>query len=173
MRYPIKLDIGSGGPAASYLGEGWTGVDDYHPNADVMAPMTSLYPYNDNSVDEIYTSHALEHIGKAQVPLALAEFFRVLKPSGALRILVPDLEWCVKHWLQHKEDRGWALDIIFGNQNHEGEYHKTGFTQATLTNLVLRAGFDVSSVDLIQTHGQQTIALVAFKPGAMQMELAL
>jgi predicted SAM-dependent methyltransferase len=169
----LKLDIGSGGPAASYLGEGWTGVDEFHPDAEVMTSMLWLYPFDDATVDEIYTSHALEHVGKRDVPLALMAFHRVLKPGGALRILVPDLEWCVKHWLQHKEDRGWALDIIFGNQNHDGEYHKTGFTQATLINLVLRAGFEVSSVDLIQTHGQQTIALVAFKPGAMQTELAL
>jgi hypothetical protein len=30
------------------------------------------------------------------------------------------------------EATGWPMDILFGHQKHEGEYHKTGFTEKIL-----------------------------------------
>lgn len=155
----IKLDIGSGGKAASYLGAGWLGVDPYVEDADIKAPMWQL-PFDDNSIDEIFTSHALEHIAKAEIIPTLKEWYRVLKPGGKVTIRVPDLEWCVRHWLQHQNDTGWCLDIIFGNQNHAGEFHKTGFTSLTLTRYAQIAGFtNVLKLEYLDTHGQQTISL--------------
>lgn len=159
----VKLDVGSGGPAASYLGEGWLGVDPYVGFADVSADMNCL-PYDNNTVDEIHTSHALEHIGRHEVAPTLREWYRVLVPGGRVTIKVPDLEWCVRHWLDHKHSLGWNIDIIFGNQNHEGEFHKTGFTTVTLTQYVVDAGFVVDTVTYIDTHSQQTICLGAHKP---------
>jgi SAM-dependent methyltransferase len=161
----IKLDIGSGGPAAAYLGEGWLGVDPYVASADIQAPMWEL-PFEDNSVDAIFTSHALEHVGKNDVPRALREWRRVLKPGCRAIIQVPDLEWCVRHWLAHQGPYGaWSLDIIFGNQNHEGEYHKTGFTELTLFSLLRQAGFLPLSIERISTHSQMTLKATAEKPG--------
>lgn len=159
---PIKLDLGSGGPAAVYLGKGWLGVDYYVDEADIRAPMDNL-PFEDDTVSELFTSHALEHISKFDVPKVLKEMYRVLEKGGAITIRVPDLEWCVRHWLNNKASRGWELDIIFGNQNHDGEFHKTGFTKDTLKDLVTMAGFKVIKLETIQTHGQSTLSLEAVK----------
>lgn len=42
--------------------------------------------------DIVYCSHVLEHVYPHEVPLAVAEIYRVLKPGGKAVILVPDLE---------------------------------------------------------------------------------
>lgn len=156
----INLDIGSGGK--STLSPLWIGVDPYVEEADVHAKMDNL-PYETGTVDRIYSSHALEHIGRHEVAGTLREWNRVLKPKGELTLLVPDLEWCVKHWLSTKTLIGWNIDTIFGNQNHEGEYHKTGFVKETLYDYLRDAGFVINRIEYITTHGQQTIRAVAYK----------
>jgi hypothetical protein len=39
----------------------------------------------------------------------------------------------MRWWLDHQDDLGWSMAIIFGHQSHEGEYHKTGFTPEIIT----------------------------------------
>ena len=76
----IMLDIGCG----MKLAEGYTGVDAYVTGPGIInAPMWSL-PFNDDTVEEIRSSHALEHVAKRMVPVTLAEWQRVLMPGGRL-----------------------------------------------------------------------------------------
>lgn len=155
MEDEIKIDIGSGGAGL----DGYIGIDPFAPGAELRAMMWEL-PFADNSVDRIYSSHALEHISKHDIARTLREWKRVLKPGGELELLVPDLEWCVRHWLS-RQTTGWEMDIIFGHQAHEGEYHKTGFTKKIVTKYLIDARFNVYSCEYIPTHGQQTIRVLA------------
>ena len=157
----IKLDVGSGGKAAPYLGEGWLGVDPFVETADVKAPMWEL-PYPDNSVAAIFSSHALEHVAKAQVPVTLKEWYRVLQPGGVLILRIPDLEWCCKWFLEHPTT-GWDMDVIFGNQQHGGEFHKTGFTLRIAMQYLLDAGFLIMKYEELKTHAQKTMSFEALK----------
>ena len=118
----IRLNVGSGGKSED---PNYIGVDAF-VEADVQALMWDL-PYKDASVDEILSVHSLEHISKYDVIPTLREWKRVLKVGGKLDIVTPDLEWSLLWWLYH-QSVGWELDIIFGNQEHEGQFHKTGFT---------------------------------------------
>lgn len=152
----VKLDVGSGGRPAPHLGAGWLGVDAFTP-ADVRAVMWQL-PFGDGTVDEIFSSHALEHVGKRQVVPTLREWRRVLKPGGRITLRVPNLEWCCRHWLEH-QNTGWDLDVIFGGQQHEGGDHKTGFTEAILRGYVAEAGLRVTGFETLQTHGQKTLSV--------------
>ena len=45
----------------------------------------------DNTVDLIFCSHVIEHIPQIKIADVLAEFNRILKPGGILRLLSPDL----------------------------------------------------------------------------------
>lgn len=56
-------------------------------------------PYPDGIFDGIYHCHLLEHIDRDDAPKFLRECFRVLKPGGILRIVVPDLEILARHYL--------------------------------------------------------------------------
>jgi predicted SAM-dependent methyltransferase len=152
----IKLDIGCG----AKLEDGYTGVDAYVTGPGIVnAPMWAL-PYDDDTVEEIRSSHALEHVAKRMVPVTLLEWRRVLIPGGRLLLFVPDLEWCVTEWLKRK-DTGWHLDTIFGNQDHQGEFHLTGFTDDIAYNYLDAAGFSDIVVRAIVSHRQRTIAISA------------
>lgn len=49
-------------------------------------------PIEDNSVDGAYASHVLEHLSREEMFTALERTFRMLKPGGVFRLIVPDLE---------------------------------------------------------------------------------
>jgi predicted SAM-dependent methyltransferase len=54
---------------------------------DVRKPL----PFADSSVDAVYASHLLEHLYRDEAERLLKECARVLRPGGAVRIVVPDL----------------------------------------------------------------------------------
>lgn len=63
----------------------WTSVDNWHP--DVIADVTKLTVFADNSMDFVFSSHLLEHLeDPARV---LREWWRVLKPGGHLVLYLP------------------------------------------------------------------------------------
>ena len=67
---------------------------DIDPNAkpDIVASMTDMSMIAPAQFDAIFSSHNLEHLYPHDVPTALAEFRRVLKPTGFALIIVPDLQ---------------------------------------------------------------------------------
>lgn len=48
-------------------------------------------PIANNMADYVYSSHFLEHLDRATASQVLSESFRILKPSGVLRVVVPDM----------------------------------------------------------------------------------
>jgi predicted SAM-dependent methyltransferase len=153
----LKLDIGSG---QRHGDDGWIGVDSFS-DADCKASMWEL-PYPEGTIDEIFSSHALEHVPKKMVLPTLQEWFRVLKPGGKLTLRVPDLEWCCTHWLTH-QTTGWDMDVLFGNQNHEGEFHKTGFNYVIIVNYLSQCGYQLDKFERLNTHNQMTMSFEAHK----------
>ena len=155
-RKPIKLDIGSG---ANRRDHDYTTVDLFHENGDIKAPMWDI-PLPDNSVEAIWSEHALEHVAMAKVPETLKEWHRLLKPGGRAIIQVPNFDYVAKYWLTGP-DRGWAEQMVFGQQWNEGEFHKSAFTAAILRADLEAAGFEVLRVEMRWTHNQETLQAVA------------
>jgi predicted SAM-dependent methyltransferase len=151
---PFRLDLGCG----QHTRPGWVGVDT-HEAADIAAPMWAV-PLPDGCADALYSSHALEHVRKAQVIPCLREWRRLAGPGAALTLRVPDLAWCVRNWLATGGGNGWELDTIFGSQEHAGNVHRTGFTLPMLRFYLQQAGWIVTSERLIASHGQPTIEVV-------------
>jgi predicted SAM-dependent methyltransferase len=56
-------------------------------------------PYEDASIDYAYTSHFLEHLALKDARSLMKEVFRVLKPGGVIRIVVPDLAIGARQYL--------------------------------------------------------------------------
>lgn len=52
--------------------------------------LSETLPFNDSSVDLVYLSHVLEHIPLNDSDALLYECHRILKPTGVIRIVVPE-----------------------------------------------------------------------------------
>jgi predicted SAM-dependent methyltransferase len=59
--------------------------------------------FPDESVDLAYCSHVLEHLARSDVERAVAETFRVLRPGGLFRVVVPDLEHAARVYVLEVE----------------------------------------------------------------------
>ena len=59
---------------------------------DIIGTMTDMSGVAHTSVDAVFSSHNIEHLYPHEVPVALAEFKRVLKPDGFVVITCPDLQ---------------------------------------------------------------------------------
>jgi SAM-dependent methyltransferase len=144
---------------AIFKNGGWSEVRlDINPATvpDVIGSITNMRAsFSSASFDAVWSSHSLEHLDSYEVPAALREFRRVLKPDGFALITCPDLESVVAALLEHGPDHVsyvsaigpiTSLDMLFG---HSGSIaagnrhmsHRTGFTAGRLGNLLLGAGF--------------------------------
>jgi predicted SAM-dependent methyltransferase len=68
--------------------------------------VTEGVPFSDSEFDVVYHSHVLEHLKPELGEELIVECFRVLKPGGILRIVVPDLERIAQLYLTTHE-RAW------------------------------------------------------------------
>jgi SAM-dependent methyltransferase len=68
-----------------------------------QADLLGRLPLVDGAAQLVYSSHFLEHIPRNQVSAFLAECFRILKPGGVLRLVVPDLENLCCTYLAHRD----------------------------------------------------------------------
>jgi SAM-dependent methyltransferase len=167
----IRLDIGAGDKAEiderqklrfPARPEGtWVTVDAFTA-ADVRAEMWAL-PFADGEVAEIWSSHALEHLAVADTDRTLAEWLRVLRPGGTATIQVPNLDYAARYWLEHPSDP-WALAILFGNQRHEGEFHRTGWNPETFRAELEAIGFRIDGLAITWDYDQETIRAEVTRP---------
>lgn len=158
---PIRLHLGCG----RKVKPGYINIDQYVTAPEITRMNIFHLEFSDNSVDEIFTEHMLEHLTKFEVPQALKEWARVLKPTGKLVMNLPNLEWCLQQWLDKPEAErwGWQLDTIFGLQTHPGEFHKTGFTAPRLRVLLAEAGFQQIQISDFWSHEQSCFWVEASK----------
>jgi SAM-dependent methyltransferase len=131
---------------------------DPQTNPDVIGSITDLTGQaSSQSFDAVWSSHSLEHLHTHEVPLALAEFRRVLKPDGFALITSPDLESAASALLEHGPEHVLYTstagpitphDILFGHASSIAlgkrfMAHNTGFTCALLGKRLLDAGFPI------------------------------
>lgn len=122
---------------------------------DVIGTMTDMSAVADASVDAIFSSHNIEHLYPHEVPQALKEFLRVLKPEGFAVITCPDLQSVCALVAQDKlTEPAYTspagpiapLDILYGHRASLARgnlymAHRCGFTQKVLIGTLKAAGF--------------------------------
>jgi SAM-dependent methyltransferase len=74
------------------------------PSSVRVRDLTKGIPHPAGSVDAIYSSHMLEHLEPNDALFVLRECYRVLRPGGTLRIVVPDLKFIVRAYLEGKRE---------------------------------------------------------------------
>jgi SAM-dependent methyltransferase len=82
----------------------WTNLDAAPVSPEIIAhDLRSGFPFAAETFDAVYGSHVLEHLEPEAGAQLLQECFRVLKPGGVVRIVVPDLETIARLYLQALE----------------------------------------------------------------------
>jgi SAM-dependent methyltransferase len=122
---------------------------------DLIGTMTNMSSVSSESIDAVFSSHNIEHLYPHEVPIALSEFLRVLKPDGFALITCPDLQSVCSLIADDKLTEPaytspagpiTPLDILYGHrpQLRSGNLymaHHCGFTQKVLTETLKFAGF--------------------------------
>jgi len=109
----------------------------------------SMFKFSENTFDEIYASHVLEHFDYIDLPNILKEWYRVLKPGGELSISVPNITVIVDIMKQFKNNSERQMDLmrmIFGGHINQYDYHQMGFTRTILINLLESINFQTVNV---------------------------
>jgi len=84
----IKLDIGCG----KNKKRGYIGIDiDPKSDADIISSALNL-PFDNESVDEIYSSHLVEHLLPEEAKKFFNEIYRVLRKGGKAFLKI-DRDW--------------------------------------------------------------------------------
>jgi predicted SAM-dependent methyltransferase len=150
----IKVVIGT----RTYLGPDWTHVDidptplydhvnsKYVP-VDVVSDARKIKLPNDYA-DIVYTSECLEHFPWKEYKSVLAEWCRILKPGGMIRVEVPDfLLACqqILSWDSLEGDRA-MQQIFFAEQLNQFDFHFVGITHRMLVDDFESMNFHVIDV---------------------------
>lgn len=84
----LNLDIG--GQLNRNDQDGKWKIVDLHDGADFRVNLEQeLLPCANGSVDNVYSSHCLEHLEPGRLRPIFADIYRVLKPGGCFRMIVP------------------------------------------------------------------------------------
>ena len=122
---------------------------------DIIGSSTDMTAVRDESCDAVYSSHNLEHLYPHEVPVALREFRRVLRPGGFAVITCPDLqavaeaiaaERLVEPLYTSPSGPVAPIDVLYGYRPAlaAGKLHMAhhcGFTEKVLSGLLRHAGF--------------------------------
>lgn len=157
------LHVGCGVHTPEKLHETFRGPDwrevrlDVNPKVkpDILASITDMRVIPDASYEALYSSHNLEHLHPHEVPLALKEFYRVVKPYGFVLLTVPDLQQVAEYVAADKAEEAILmtnkgpiapLDVMYGFRPFLAAgnlfmAHNFGFTASTLRAALLQAGF--------------------------------
>jgi len=114
----LKLNIGCGDKQY----KDYTNVDLYG-EPDVRCDLSVFpWPFEDNSVDEVFSEHFLEHV--LDFEKTVLEMYRILKPGGLLHFKVPHFKSPYFPWFLHRQPFStvtcrllcWKLPYQFGGR---------------------------------------------------------
>lgn len=77
--------------------------------AVILHDLKLPFPFGDRTFDAVYGSHVIEHLEPASAQRLLQGCFRILKPGGIIRLVVPDLEAIARLYLSSLDG---ALDAV-------------------------------------------------------------
>tara|TARA_Y100000768_G_scaffold61033_1_gene41470 strand:- start:2734 stop:3291 length:558 start_codon:yes stop_codon:yes gene_type:complete len=135
-----KLHLGCG---ERYL-SGYIHVDiNKLDNVDIVTSVDNLAMFEDDSIDEIYSSHVLEYFDKFESLEVLSEWRRVLKKNGILRLAVPNFSSLVEVYNSTNNIDNVIGPIVGRWEINKAEkiYHKQIFDFKSLKNQLEHVGY--------------------------------
>jgi len=186
------LHVGCGPKNKNSTTKGFSSADwhelrfdiDESVSPDIVGTMTDMSQVQDASVDALFSAHNIEHLYPHEVPLALAEFKRVLKPGGFVVITCPDLQSVCALVAEDKlTDEAYLspagpiapIDILYGHRPAMANRnlffaHRTGITKKVLTGTLQAAGFEMV-VPMQRAHPAYDLWAIAAIPPMTEQEI--
>ena len=150
----VKIEFGCG----ETLTPGFVGCDIRKlPGVEYVCNSWEIRNYvEDNSVEEIYSRHFMEHLTFTEVEETMKAWYYILTARGKLRIIVPDMDFHIKQWQNPNRettinpngmtDLEWACAGFWGHQRETEEglvwdIHKSGWNFDLLNTYLKWFGF--------------------------------
>ena len=146
----MKLNIGG-----EIKKEGWTNFNvQKKPDVDIIGNINDLSQFDDESIEEIYASHVVEHVDQKTIKNTFKGILRTLKKGGKFYISVPDMDVLCHFFvspLANKKIKFHTMMMIFGGQIDNYDYHYFGWNYEFMKDYLLEAGF--VKIDKVNSFG--------------------
>jgi predicted SAM-dependent methyltransferase len=146
----LKLQVGSGGNVLI----GWLNTDLKTTKDVLFLDATKHFPFHNDTFNYIFTEHFIEHLEYQKSMSFMRECYRVLKPSGKLRVATPNLRRVIELYGDVKSETQKryietvthtlgipAHDVFVINHWFAGCNHKFVYDYETLKTLMMQCGF--------------------------------
>lgn len=159
-----KVQLGAGhSPSDSHIN-----VDYFQGHGiDIAHDLTKALPFPDNSIEEFYSHHVLEHFNYPQLQSLLDEVYRCLKPGGVLVSRLPDFEYSALQFLSlppgPKRDNMMICIYggnAFGWEPPDAHKHFFGWTSCTMRELLIAHKFVIEKCE--STDSTSDIPVIDF-----------
>jgi SAM-dependent methyltransferase len=141
----------SGSPLKLHLGCGKRHIPTFvhvdrvaFPHVDHVRDIRDLSIFRDRSADLIYACQVIEYFDREDLVPVLAEWRRVLRPGGILRLSVPDFAVMTRLYTAGLPLE-WFLGTLYGKiPDGSGGfiYHRTTYDEASLRSVLESNGFE-------------------------------
>jgi len=136
----MKLNLGSG----KFILKGFVNIDKIKQlGVDRILEIKDKLDYPDESIEEIYAGHFIEHLKVEDVINLLKDCYRVLKKEGKITITIPDFEKIFQQF-----DFKTANQIIMHIdvpkttlKENDNDIHKSLWTDYYLMDILREIGF--------------------------------
>jgi len=168
----MRLHIGG-----EEIKEGWKILNiQKKSGVDFIGDITDLSQFDDESVEEVYASHVLEHIGMAKIQSTFDGIHRILKKGGKFYISVPNLEILTKIFVQVPEGEGKykIMAMIYGGQTDSHDFHYFGYWPSLLFSILSNAKFKrYERVEFFNIFKDTSMCTVNTLNGAIPISLSV
>jgi hypothetical protein len=134
----LRLNLGCGHvPLDGYLNVDRRAL----PGVDIVAEVDQL-PFAAAEVQEIFSAHLLEHFPQEQLRRKLLPYyFGLIRSGGQFHAVVPDAEAMMREYARGEYPYDSMREVLYGGQDYDGDFHFNMFTPASLSELLIEAGF--------------------------------
>lgn len=147
----LKVHVGSGEVNI----QGWVNIDARNFNhVHIISKKISFDEFTNDSIQEIYLCHVLEHLSFTEVEELLDIIFLKLKAGGLVRISIPDFDKIISIYDADKNNLNKIKHILMGGQDYEYNFHKAVFNKSFLSGLLASKGFiEITEWDTVEDFG--------------------